>query len=61
MGSARVSRAGCGVSLRRSFEVRSTTGILAYRKVRNGEDAIASARDACATPTSAARGTNATR
>ena len=42
-GSARVSRVGFGVSPKQSF-----------RKVRDGEDAIANTRDACATQSSQA-------
>src|SRR5689334_6477273 len=47
-GSARVSRAGLGVSLKQAFY-----------KVDNGEDAIANTRDACATQQAAApKGSN---
>jgi len=50
LGSAGVSRVGFGVAPKQSFE-RFTTrrGFRASRKVRDGEDAIASTRDACAT------------
>jgi hypothetical protein len=48
-GSARVSRAGCGVSPQQAFPLFPTRGrFRALRKVRDGEDAIASTRDACA-------------
>lgn len=44
LGSARVSRDGCGVSPQQAFPAAA-----AESKVRDGEDAIASARDARAT------------
>jgi hypothetical protein len=43
-GSARVSRAGFGVSPKQSFPV-----VANVTKVRDGEDALAHTRDACAT------------
>jgi 5-methyltetrahydrofolate--homocysteine methyltransferase len=43
-GSARVSRVGFGVAPKQSFAVVANT-----KEVRDGEDAIASTRDACAT------------
>jgi hypothetical protein len=50
LGSARVSRAGCGVPPQQSFlEAVVYAHCLIRRKVRDGEDAIASTRDACAT------------
>jgi hypothetical protein len=50
LGSARVSRAGFGVSPKESFLV-----VTRRRKVRDSEDAIASTRDARATqPTTVA-------
>src|ERR1700730_16121993 len=50
LGSARVSRAGCGVSPQQSFlEAVVYAHFLIRRKVRDGEDALASTRDACAT------------
>ena len=49
LGSARVSRAGCGVSPQQSFlEAVVYAHFLIRRKVRDGEDALASTRDACA-------------
>jgi error-prone DNA polymerase len=49
-GSARVSRAGFGVAPKQSFERFATRHeFRAFRKVRDGEDALASTRDACAT------------
>ncbi len=44
LGSARVPRAGCGASPQQAFEQWCL-----QEKVRDGEDAIASPRDACAT------------
>ena len=44
LGSARVSRVGFGVAPKQSFPVDGNVV-----KVRDGEDAIASTRDACAT------------
>ena len=49
LGSARVSRAGCGVPPQQSFETVVCAQWVTRRKVRNGEDAIANTRDACAT------------
>src|SRR4029077_1541528 len=49
LGSACVSRAGCGVPPQQSFLKASICGpCVAVRKVRDGEDAIANTRDACA-------------
>jgi hypothetical protein len=45
LGSARVSRAGFGVSPKRTFRGQTLIG----QKVRDGEDATASTRDARAT------------
>ncbi len=44
LGSARVSRVGCGVPPQ-----QASTADMRKKKVRDGEDAIASTRDACAT------------
>jgi error-prone DNA polymerase len=53
LGSARVSRAGCGVPPQQSFlEAVVYAHCLIRRKVRDGEDALASTRDACATQNS---------
>ena len=50
LGSARVSRAGFGVAPKQSFEGFATPRrFRAFSKVRDGEDAPASTRDACAT------------
>ncbi|PYJ91352.1 MAG: error-prone DNA polymerase [Verrucomicrobia bacterium] len=50
LGSARVSRAGFGVAPKQSFEEFATYHrFRTIRKVRDGEDALASTRDACAT------------
>jgi error-prone DNA polymerase len=50
LGSARVSRAGFGVAPKQSFEgFRTRDGFGASKKVRDGEDALANTRDACAT------------
>src|SRR5437667_494561 len=50
LGSARVSRAGFGVAPKQSFDEFATYHrFRALRKVRDGEDALASTRDACAT------------
>jgi len=52
LGSAGVSRAGFGVAPKQSFEGFATfPGSRTSRKVREGGDAIASTRDACATQT----------
>jgi error-prone DNA polymerase len=52
LGSARVSRAGFGVSPKRTSLVNAGDSFCeTKRKVRDGEDAIASTRDACATQT----------
>jgi len=52
LGSARVSRAGFGVPSKQSFErLRTRHGFCASRKVRDGEDALANVRDACAPQT----------
>ena len=52
LGSARVSPAGFGVAPKQSFEGFMTrNGFGASRKVRDGEDALANTRDACATQT----------
>jgi error-prone DNA polymerase len=49
LGSARVSRAGFGVAPKQSFEPLATRDrFSASRKVRDGEDALANTRDACA-------------
>jgi hypothetical protein len=48
-GSARVSRAGFGVSPKRPLTVFEPCNVRSKIKVRDGEDAIASTRDACAT------------
>jgi error-prone DNA polymerase len=49
LGSARVSRAGFGVTPKQSFEEFATHHrFRTIRKVRDGEDALASTRDACA-------------
>ncbi len=49
-GSARVSRAGFGVAPKLSFlEITFPPSGGNGRKVRDGEDAIVSTRDACAT------------
>jgi hypothetical protein len=49
-GSARVSRAGGGVSPQQtSFSLDSLICFQPLPKVRDGEDAITSTRDACAT------------
>jgi error-prone DNA polymerase len=51
-GSARVSCAGFGVAPKQPFEGFATShGVNASRKVRDGEDALANTRDACATRT----------
>ena len=56
LGSACVSRVGFGVAPKQSFEGFATRrGFCASRKVRDGEDALASTRDACATRTCANR------
>src|SRR5437660_12035961 len=58
-GSARVSRAGFGVAPQQSFERFATRHeFRASRKVRDGEDALASTRDACATRNSPHRATS---
>ena len=44
LGSARVSRAGCGVPPQQSFLQQSIS-----KEVRDREDAITNTRDACAT------------
>ena len=50
LGSACVSRVGFGVAPKQSFKRFSTRcQFRASRKVRDGEDALASTRDACAT------------
>src|SRR4051812_36964061 len=50
LGSASVSDAGFGVAPKQSFETFTTRQrFCASRKVHDGEDAIASTRDACAT------------
>src|SRR5437660_5128373 len=50
LGSARVSRVGFGVAPKQSFKRFPTRcQFRTSRKVRDGEDALASARDACAT------------
>src|SRR5437899_7108228 len=50
LGSARVSRAGCGGPTATVFFLKLRyRERLAVTKVRGGEDAIASTRDACAT------------
>src|SRR6266516_4386079 len=50
LGSARVSRVGFGVAPKQFFEKFPTRcRFRASRKVRDGEDALASTRDACAT------------
>jgi error-prone DNA polymerase len=55
-GSACVSRAGFGVAPKQSFERFATRHeFRASRKVRDGEDALASTRDACATRNSVHR------
>lgn len=49
-GSARVSRAGFGVALKRTFPAAIDPGIVVNTiKACDGEDAIANTRDACAT------------
>ena len=49
-GSARVPRAGFAVPAKQSFlAARASEETLRLRKVREGEDAFASTRDACAT------------
>ncbi|PYJ80603.1 MAG: error-prone DNA polymerase [Verrucomicrobia bacterium] len=49
LGSARVSRASFGVSPKQSFEAFATrNGFCASEKVRDGEDALANTRGACA-------------
>jgi len=49
LGSARVSRAGFGVAPKQSFEEFAIHhGFRAIKKVRDGEDALASTPDACA-------------
>ena len=49
-GSARVSRAGFGVAPKRTFPEGTRPGtIVRTRKAGDGEDAIASTRNACAT------------
>jgi len=49
-GSARVSRVGFGVAPKQSFPGASHPFVIVYTtKVRDGENAIASTRDACAT------------
>jgi hypothetical protein len=50
LGSARVSRVGCGVSPHQPFLQQRIT------KVRDREDAITNTRDACATDSSFDRG-----
>jgi error-prone DNA polymerase len=56
LGSACVSRAGFGVAPKQSFEGFATfPGSRTSRKVREGGDAIASTRDACATQTATKR------
>jgi hypothetical protein len=50
LGSARVSRAGFGVALKRSSLRRHLDSKGGAREVRDSEDAIASTRDGCATP-----------
>src|SRR4029450_12745103 len=50
LGSARVSRADFGVAPKRSFvQFPTRCGFTGFKKVRDGENAIASTRDACAT------------
>ena len=50
LGSARVSRAGFGVAPKQAFrQIQNSGPDHALRKVRDGEDAIASTRDAGAT------------
>ncbi|HZA38421.1 MAG TPA: DNA polymerase III subunit alpha, partial [Candidatus Baltobacteraceae bacterium] len=52
LGSVRVSRVGFGVAPKQSFEEFMTRdGFGAFRKVRDGEEALANTRDACATQT----------
>src|SRR5438876_11447447 len=54
LGSACVSRVGFGVPPKQSFEGFTThRGFRASKKVRDGEDALANTRDACATQTCA--------
>ncbi len=56
LGSACVSRVGFGVPPKQSFEGFTThRGFRASKKVRDGEDALANTRDACATQTCANR------
>jgi error-prone DNA polymerase len=55
LGSACVSRVGFGVAPKRSFLKTRFGPRHSTRKVRDGEDAIASTRDACATRTGANR------
>ena len=56
LGSASVSDVGFGVAPKQSFETFTTRErFCASRKVHDGEDALASTRDACAPPSSADR------
>src|ERR1700693_60943 len=49
-GSARVSRVGCGVTPQQVLLMSAKERFLAAKgEVRDGEDAVASTRDACAT------------
>jgi hypothetical protein len=47
-GSARVSRVGFGVSPKRSFLTMGASGYHAATEVRDGAEAVAHTRDACA-------------
>jgi hypothetical protein len=50
LGSASVSRAGFGVAPEQAFrQIHNLAPDHAFRKVRDGEDAVASTRDARAT------------
>ena len=53
LGSARVSRVGCGVSPQRSCPFREASRqTVALGKVRDGADTVADTRDACSTQSS---------
>jgi hypothetical protein len=55
-GSARVWRAGFGVAPKQSLEkIVIHRGFRAFRKVGDGEDAIANTRDACVTQSAASQ------